>query len=79
VTSITPAARASADTLYMETKTRTPILEAVLQQHREDDRRHGVDPYNTGRHRALLLHTVTPQRRKVAEDILVGFDTENWL
>jgi len=79
VTSITPASMASRDTLYMETKTRTPILEAVLAQHREDDKRHGVDPYNTGRHRTLLLHTVTPQRRKVAEDILVGFDTENWL
>jgi len=63
----------------METKKHsTPILAAVLQQHREDDKANGVDPYNTGRHRALLLKDAvfTQEQKAEADGILSCYETE---
>lgn len=57
----------------MDTKKQaTPILDAVRRLHAEQDKLQGVDPYNTGRHPALLLHGPTAEQRLTAELMLLA-------
>lgn len=75
MTAVTQGAARSADTMHMN-KHSTPLLDAVRAMHKEEDKRNGVDPYNTGRHRALLLHGPSPDQKLAAELILASHPEE---
>lgn len=74
MTRITQEAQGKDDTLHMSNanKNATPVLDAVRRMHAEQDKLQGVDPYNTGRHKALVLHGPTPQQKVAAAHILAA-------
>jgi hypothetical protein len=72
VTPITQEAQGKADTGYMNKKHTTPVLDAVRRMHQEQDKLQGCDPYNTGRHPALLLHGPLPEQLDAARRILAA-------